>query len=426
MRVAVIGGGAAGAAAAIAAAENGASVVVLERNRRPLKKLCVTGNGRGNLFNTGAPRYEGDPAFAREVLQRLPPDFSPAFWDSLGVSLALEEEGRAYPASFQASSAADALLLRMEELGVSLRRGVRVVSLRPDGDGFTLEAVESVYADDRSKKNGKLKKGELLEERPFSLRADRAVLACGGAAAPVHGSDGSAYSLLTALGHTLIPPRPALCPLLTETPWTDALCGQRVKARLRLLDAQGKTLKECSGELLFARDGVSGVVAMQLARYVQPGCMLEIDLAQALTGSPDGATSIWLERRLHALGSRPLRSLLVGAASPALAEALFRRAGLKGPERPAASLSPGESAALLTAVCGFSVAVKGVRGFDAAQVTAGGISTAEFFPATLESRLIPDLYAAGEMLDVDGDCGGFNLMFAFASGWLAGKSCAGA
>ena len=215
MKVIVIGCGAAGAAAAIAAAQAGHRVTVLDRNRKPLKKLGVTGNGRGNLLNRGELRYYGDSDFALRVLEHMPRPEVEEFLQNAGVSLTEEDEGRVYPACYQASAAVDALLAQMDTLGVERRQNVRVTALRREDSGFLLEGVESVYGEEKSKKNGKVKKGELLEERTVCFQTDRVIAAFGGAAAPAHGTDGTAYGLLTELGHTLHTPCPALCPLVT-------------------------------------------------------------------------------------------------------------------------------------------------------------------------------------------------------------------
>ena len=374
MRTLIIGGGAAGMAAAVAAARAGQAVTVLERGRRPLKKLGVTGNGRGNLLNAGAPDYPGGASFAAQVLAAMPYDRLAAFWEDLGVPLRLEEEGRVYPASFLASAAVDALLLAARRLGVEIIVNARVAVL-----------------------------------------------------------DGSAYGLLTAFGHELTPIRPALCALLAPPEPLRALAGLRARASLRLVDGRGACLAHSCGEALFAPDGVSGIAAMQLARWWQPGCSLHMDLREAVLGpraaqatGPEALAETARLLRVRAQNREGCRliELLTGAAPPALNEALLRAAGLErhaaSPLADLAALLPNVFAALAQAIVDFRVPITGTRGFDAAQVTAGGVMTDGFDPRTLQSRLCPGLHAAGEVLDVDGACGGFNLMFATASGLLAG------
>jgi len=415
MNTLIIGGGASGMAAAIAAARTGQQVTVWDRGRKPLKKLGVTGNGRGNLLNDGEPEYYGDTSFALSVLSRMPWQSVAAFWQSIGVPLAREAEGRVYPASFLASTAVDALLLEARRLGVAVVPGTRALSLEAlPGGGFRARGARAVYAPDAPRKNGKIKPGQALAEEPVQAEAARVIVAVGGAADPAHGTDGTAYGLLTAFGHTLVPPRPALCALTTETSAIRGLSGQRVRAALTLTDVRGRTLAQSRGEALFAADGVSGIASMQLARFVQPGCTLRLDLREALTGDAGADTRAWLTNRVRRAES--WRDLLVGAATPELSDALWRVGG------PFPSLAPDALEALAHSIEAFCLPVTGTRGFAGAQVTAGGVRPCEFDCQTLQSRLCPGLYAAGEVLDVDGGCGGFNLLFAVATGLLAGQS----
>ena len=405
MHVVIIGGGAAGMAAAIAAAKRGHCATVLERGRKTLKKLGVTGNGRGNLLNCGEPKYFGDADFAAKVLQNMPYERVAAFLEECGIPLVHEAEGRMYPSSYLAASAVDALRWQADELGIKCEVNTRAVKIEKSEKGFVVQAVRTLYAPDITLKSGRVKPGEVIGEEPVQYRCGRVIVTVGGAAAPMHGTDGSAYGLLTEWGHVMTAVHPALTALTAEKKAVEGLSGQRVRARLTLCDAGGKPLHTSEGEALFAEDGVSGIAAMQLSRFAFAGCVLHMDLRAAVCGKPDTDVKAWLERRAQ---SRDGRSLLVGAASPALAAALWRRSG-------------GTLEKLAETIADFSVPVAGVRGFDSAQVTAGGIRTADFDPSTMQSRLVPGLYAAGEVLDVDGECGGYNLMFAFASGLLAGE-----
>lgn len=429
MEILIIGCGAAGAAAAVAAAEAGHRVTVIDRNRKPLKKLGVTGNGRGNLLNFGDLRYYGDTAFAQKVLEIVPPKTVAAFLEDCGITLVQEEEGRVYPAANLASVAVDGLLYRMQRLGIQVMTCSCAEWILPQNDGFAVEVTVTEYAPDQVKANGKVKKGETLGQQTRTLHADRVIVAAGGAAAPAHGTDGSAYALLMELGHTLCPVKPALCALLTETKPLKGLSGKRVRAKLHLRAESGQLLQESSGEALFADDGVSGIAAMQLARFVEPGCTLHMDLRQSVIGDGNEDAAVWLHQRLQRqhggddAGNSACRQLpsvsqlVTGCLHPAMATVLLRAAGLKEHD-PATEQNLQRLAHIIT---DFALPVTGTRPFDQAQVTAGGLDTAQFNPATMESRLIPGLYAAGEMLNVDGDCGGYNLMFAFACGLLAGR-----
>ncbi|MEA4928090.1 MAG: aminoacetone oxidase family FAD-binding enzyme [Candidatus Limiplasma sp.] len=426
MEIAILGGGAAGLAAALAAAEQGAHVTVLERNRKPLKKLGVTGNGRANVLNSGAPAYYGDAAFARAVLGRVGYPALCAFFATLGVPLREETEGRVYPAALQAAVVVEALLLRAAQLHIPFLPLTRATQIERTPQGFVLHAVQAEATDDAPRRG---KPAELPRQTPFTLRADRVIVAAGGAAAPVHGTDGSAYGLLTGLGHHLTPTRPALCALRVEPRRLTGLTGQRVRAQLTLLAPDGRPLHAAAGEVLFAEDAVSGIAAMQLARFYVPGAALLLDLRPGLglTDPANGTNDILeaLRRLAQQRADRTLGDLLTGVCTAPITRLLCREAGLRDPALPLANLPEAAIRRLAATITGLSLPVEGTRGFDQAQVTAGGIAPADFDPATMQSRLCPGLYAAGEVLDVDGDCGGYNLMFAFASGLLAGRSAAG-
>ncbi|MCL1854122.1 MAG: aminoacetone oxidase family FAD-binding enzyme [Clostridia bacterium] len=412
----VVGGGAAGMAAAVEAAREGGDVTVLERNEKPLKKLSVTGNGRGNILNRGAPLYYGDAAFAAKVLRRMPYERLAAFWEDLGVPLRQEEEGRCYPAALQAAVAVDALRLRARQLAVQICTRTRVTGLSVEGASFVLDAEESAPPPPC-----KIPAGP-AEVTARKYRASRVIVAAGGAAAPAHGTDGTAYGLLTGFGHTLIPCRPALCALLTATK-PAALAGQRIRATLTLRDVRGRELHRTRGELLFAKDGVSGIAAMQLARFVTGSCMLTVDMREEINqeGTDLPRLSRFLRDRASKRPELPMGELFTGMLMPQVSQALMGAAGVLDRDLAIGRFSDKVYDALAKSLTELPITVKGVRGFSSAQVTAGGIVPSDFCADTMESRFQKGLFAAGEMLDVDGDCGGFNLMFAVATGLLAGR-----
>ena len=382
-------------AAAIAAGLCGDRVTVLERMDRVGKKLLATGNGRCNLMNIGEPRYPGGAPLALEVLARCGVGEQAAFWRFLGLSLRTEEGGRVYPASGQASTVLDALRLAMAATRVAVETGIAVSDIRPNEDGFVVTA------------GGR------------SWRAHRVIVAGGGCAQPKLGSDGSCWPLLAPLGHRLIHPRPCLTQIMTDTSPIRGLSGIRVRCCVSVMDG-GKALHAESGELLFADYGVSGVCVMQCARYASPGTSLSIDLSGGMGFDTVVDIRSELLRRRTMYASMPMEQLLTGLCVPRLAACLCQAADIRWKERSIASLSGSEADRLARVLCDFRLAVRGVKGFDSAQVTAGGLEIEGFRPDTLESRFQPGLHACGEMLDVDGDCGGYNLMFAFGSGLLAG------
>ena len=429
MRTLIVGGGMAGMAAAIAAAERGDAVTVLERNAKSLKKLGVAGNGRGNLLNAGSPMYYGDPAFAMRVLESLPYAKLAAFWESIGVPLRIDVEGRVYPTALLASVAVDALRLRAAQLGIEVRCRTKVTRLSCENGVFIAETTEEIPPNlpqgKKYEKKGKQKAPDAMF-RECRFTADRVIVTAGGAAAPAHGTDGTAYGLLTGFGHTLHTPKPALCAICTDKKTIQGLAGQRARAALRLTHV---TLPEymAEGEILFAEDGISGIAAMELARFVDSGSVLHVDFRPAIGKENQSESAIvkWLMSLAKSRLDLPIAELLTGAMAAPLSRAILSAAAVSKRERPIRELPATRFDTIAKILTDFPLPVAHVRGFENAQVTAGGIAASEFDPATMESRLMPGLLAAGEVLDVDGACGGFNLMFALASGLLAGDpSCA--
>ncbi|MGN0754698.1 MAG: aminoacetone oxidase family FAD-binding enzyme [Aristaeellaceae bacterium] len=394
--VLVIGGGAAGLAAAIAAAECGDRVTILERMDRVGRKILATGNGRCNLMNTGARRFPGGAALADAVLDRCGAAEQTRFWQHIGLRMRQEDGGRVYPVSGMASSVLDTLRFAAAALGVEVITGVRVTGLFRARHSWTVMAGEDKW------------------------KAERVIVAGGGCAQPKLGSDGSCWPLLTGLGHHLIPPRPALTQIITDPAPIKGLSGIRIRTEVVITSGTQDKYRE-AGELLFADYGVTGVCVMQCARYAAPGDVLHINLTRAFGFDRAGELERELHRRRMAWQERPQSELLTGLCVPKLAQALLQAADIPNAQRCACrELTDAQIKHLAAAAGDFPLIIRGVKGFDSAQVTAGGISSAEFDPQTLESALAPGVHAAGEVLDVDGDCGGFNLMFAFGSGILAG------
>ena len=428
MTTLIIGGGAAGVAAAIAAAERGQRVLVLERNRKPLKKLGVTGNGRANLLNSGAPVYFGEADFALETLRHCGFRQLVEFFHTLGVPLREETEGRVYPAALQASVVTEALLLRARQLNVAWALQTQALSLTREAGHFLLRAAQQ--PEEEPPRKGERNRAEAKATPPRALiyRADRVIVTVGGAAAPAHGTDGTGYSLLTGLGHRVTPLLPALCALRTDKHRIAGMSGQRLRVGLKLLSSRGETLRATEGEILFGDDAVSGIAAMQLARFVIPGAVLALDLrpalgwdaSQPINGEPTDLT-LRIRQLARDRADLPIRELFTGMFPTPAARLLCRVAGLDDVEQRVSRLTEPDLRSIALALSDLRLPILGTRGFEQAQVTAGGVMTADFDPATMESRLCPGVYAAGEVLNVDGDCGGFNLMFAFASGLLAGQ-----
>ena len=400
MRAAVIGAGASGLTAALRAAELGHEVTLFERQARVGRKLMATGNGRCNLTNTeaGPSHYHGgDPDFVLPSLRRFGPAETLAFFRRLGLLTREEYGGRVYPLSNSANSVVDVLRQGLEAAGVSLVCGDRVRELRRQGQGF-----------------------RLVTESGAKYGFDAVVIACGGLAGEKLGGGRDGYELLKALGHSRTALRPALVQITTEPAYPRSLKGIKADCALRLL-CGGEVLARSEGELLFTETGISGPAAFDISRAVseQGEALLEVEL-DLLREYTQAEVLEHLAARAKAAPGQPAAELLTGSVHNRLGRMLIKYAGLEA-SRPLDWLGDGELRRAAAACKHFRLPVRGTEGFASAQVTAGGIRTSEFSPDTLESRICPGLYACGEVLDIDGDCGGFNLQWAWSSGHAAGE-----
>ena len=386
--------------AAIAAAEQGAHVTLFERQARVGRKLAATGNGRCNLSNSHADpsHYHGEGAgFCRAVLEQEGVTQSLTRFLDMGLLTTEEEDGRVYPMSDYAGSVVDVLRFSLDALGVTVNCGSPVNSLKKTPEGFCLQT----------------------EEQQFF--AERMIVACGGKAGGKLGGGADGYRLLESLGHSCTDLYPALVQLRTEGNVTRGLKGVRAQARVFVW--RGKRLiAETQGEVQFTEYGLSGPAIFAVSRDAarKPGTTISLDL---FPGTEIGELFDLLKRRAEKRPGLTLDDLFTGTVQNRLGRVLVGSAGLSG------AMPLSESAGVLQALADrakdFSFRVVGDLGFDQAQVTSGGIRTREFDPETLESKLCTGLYACGEVLDVDGDCGGYNLQWAWSSGWVAGKNAAG-
>lgn len=394
----IIGGGASGLIAAVALARGGRRVVLLEKQDRVGRKLLSTGNGRCNLTNleAGTENYHGGRQAVRAALKAWPPKKVIAFFEGLGIPCVADEEKRVYPMSRQAASVLDALRLGCDEAGVETRTGFRVTELNPGegGSEAVSEGGERVYA--------------------------RCALVCtGGLAAPKLGAGGDGYRLLEALGHTIVPRFPAIAALITPPEPVRGLKGIRAEAEIALLCANEAVRRE-RGEMLFADSGVSGIAAMQLAHMVNVALFAGKPCAVRLNFTPGMDAGAMLKKRAADLPKRSLEDFLNGIVPRRLGQTLVKAAGL--PLNVAAGkLSDKQIDALAGALSGWTLPVTGTQGYDQAQVTGGGASLKDFDIRCMGSLRRDGLFAAGEVLDVDGDCGGFNLQWAWSSALLAAE-----
>ena len=403
--VLVVGGGASGLMAALAARMWGASVVLLEKNPRVGKKLLTTGNHQCNLSNLhiAADRFHGDPVLAMGVIGKFNLNATLALFWRLGLESTRDSEGRVFPRSYQAASVLDVLRFESEESGVKTVCGADVVRLVREGDRF----LAVTAAGDRT-------------------TAGRVILCTGGKAAPQTGSDGRGLDLARALGHAVVEPFPALVQLKLDGALHKAMEGMRWEAEARLL-VDGRPDGAARGEVLFTSYGISGPAALALSRSAveawTAGRQVELAL-NLLPEQPETETLHFIQYRARNKPERTLEHFLTGWVNKRIGQTLLKSLGLDW-ARPWSSLTEAEQLLLAHVLHGWTFPVAGHTGWPNAQVTAGGVDTAEVDPETLESRLVTGLHFAGEVLDVDGDSGGFNLQWAWASGWVAGSAAAG-
>ncbi len=405
-RLVIIGGGASGMTAAIVAARLGAAAVLLERKDRVGKKLLATGNGRCNLTNLDASLsrfHGGDRAFIASVLSRFSAASAMGFFEELGVACDTEGEGRVYPRPRQASAVLDVLRWELERLKVDVRVGYEVRGIGCSEKGFALRLAAG---------------GEVA--------ARRLVLACGGMAGPQFGSDGLGLRLAVALGHRLVEPAAALVPLRLRADFLRRLKGVSVQARGEVRRGN-ETLRSEAGEFLFTDSGISGLPVLQLSRSASrelregrsPRLFLDLFPETSLE-ELDSALAVRFRRQGH----KTLGDGLVGLLNKRLIPVALAEAGIGYPTAPCAEIQPAARQALSRQLKSWPLEISGTMPWPEAQVTAGGVDLRDVDPATLESRIVPGLFFCGEILDVDGDCGGFNLQWAWASGFVAGSAAA--
>ena len=402
MIIAIIGGGASGMAAAIAASENAENkIILLEKQGRVGKKLQATGNGRCNLSNIHAAQrgYHGErPEFVLPAIHAFDPAATLEWFAQLGLYTVTEETGKVYPYSDQANSVVDVLRLNLCKPNIHLKLGFEVEKIQKTDDGFSVIGGEETVC------------------------CDKLIVACGGLAGSKLGGSMSGYKLLAKLGHKSTRLRPCLVQIKTDWSGVSALKGVRANCHVSIFK-NGDLFAESTGELQLTEQGISGPVVFEISRDVcyGPGeWTAKLDFLPDWTG--EQLTAELNRRRNTAL---PMEELLTGILHNRLGRVLTKTAGVKG-KTFVRELSDRETEAVCFGVKALEIALTEPLGMDSAQVTAGGVLTEQFDENTMESKLVPGLYACGEVLDIDGDCGGYNLQWAWSSGRCAGVHAGGA
>lgn len=398
--LAIIGGGASGMAAALAAADGRVRVQLYESQSRLGRKLLATGNGRCNFshMDFDVANYHGQhPAFVRDALARFDEADTLAFFEALGLVATTDERDRYYPASLQAQAVLDVLRLSLQERGVEVITDTRITGLT-------------------RAKNGHF----VLQHGKGRSHADAVIIACGGEAAPKLGGSRDGYKLLQQMGHTLVATAPGIVQLEGEVQSLKAAAGLKRDCGLTLR-SEGKMLAQDCGELLITAYGISGPPVLQCSgaavRALERGERVEAVIDFFPDESASDLQAMLLARHAQ-LAQRDAAAFFVGLLPRLLAQCALKACGVRPQER----LTQAQVRALAEKLHAWPVRITGSRGFAEAQVTLGGIDTADFDSATLGSWLVPRLYACGEVLDIDGDCGGYNLQWAWSSGRLAGSS----
>lgn len=407
--VIIIGAGPAGLMAAYRAAQRGRKTLLLEKNRSPGTKILLSGGSRCNLTHAADERgiveaFGPQGRFLHSALAALSPEAVIDLFHAEGVRTKVEPGGKVFPETDRAADVLAALLARLR---------------RTDCTVTTDEALQEIERDDR---------GFRLTTSLRTLWTRTVILATGGQSYPSSGSTGDGYGWSAALGHTIVTPRPALVPITTHAPWVRALQGITMPDTLiRVLDPEAsdgtKVLAQRRGAILFAHFGLTGPAVLDVSRAVSVHARPQT-LLLACDFLPDmkrAELESLVQQECREAGRRLATGILARWLPQRVAETIADRAGL-APDRRAAELTRQERRQLALAAKELEIPVAGTMGFRKAEVTAGGVALDEVDSHTMQSRIVPGLCFAGELLDLDGPIGGYNFQAAFSTGWLAGEN----
>lgn len=410
-RIIVIGGGAAGMMAAIVAARmagSGARLILLERMQRVGKKLLATGNGRCNLTNINLDirHYHGaNPKFALAAFQQFNVSQTLAFFEELGVMTRTEADGKVFPLTDQATSILDVLRYEIERMGIEVIGETNVLRVYRQGEGFVCVCGEG---------------------REFV--GDRVILAAGGKSSPNLGSNGGGFKIAEALNHRIEKPFPALVQVKLDAPFLKQLAGVRFQGEAEAL-VDGEPQRREKGELLFTDYGLSGLPILELSRTISAALdgnkqvSLRLDLFPEIE---EEELKRLITRRIEQAPYKPTAFSFIGLLQKRLIQVVLKEAGIGDTQALCSTLTPIDIQDITTRLKNWRLHPTGTQSWMFSQVTAGGVDVHQVNDQTMESRLVPGLFFAGEVLDIDGDCGGYNLQWAWSSGYVAGTHAAGA
>lgn len=400
--VIIIGAGASGLMAAAAAASKGARVALLEHKDDIGKKILATGNGRCNFTNTdmSVNKFHGSKALIKNGLSQFNYSDTVRFFKELGIP-AYDNAGYIYPNSRQAASVVAAFRMELMRLHVDVKTGINITDIKP--------------ADDRT--------GYCIQTDKGSFKSKRLIIACGLTASPKLGSDGSLFRQIEALGHHIQKPLPALCGFSCDGLNFKKITGVRCDATVASV-IDGQMTEQNTGELQLADYGISGIPVFQISslmsRALDKGQRVEVIIDFLPAFSDDELNGYIKDRSITTTDNRSLNEMLNGLLNNKLLLELIHKSGVS-PDKKGRLLTDDDCKSLTRSIKHTAVSVKKPRGAEFAQVCAGGIYTKEIDVRTLESKIHPGLYFCGELLDVDGICGGYNLQWAWTSGYIAGE-----
>ena len=403
-KIAVVGGGPAGMMAAGTAIEYGAAVTIFEHTDRLGKKLAITGKGRCNVTNNCSvndfmENVTRNPRFLYTVLYTFSPEKTIEFFEGLGVELKTERGNRVFPADDKAKTIVDAM--RKYALGADVVYE-KVTAVRPNEDGaFTVKTKDGEYS------------------------FDAVIIATGGKSYPLTGSDGSGYRLATRLGHTVTELKPSLIPIVSTSPLCAEMMGLSLKnVAIKILDKSGKTVYTDFGEMMFTHFGVTGPIILSASAHIKDLDISELTLSIDLKPALDEKT---LDARLLSDFKENSNKDFINSLSALLPskmiEPFVKATGIDGRKK-VNSITKDERKTILNTLKDLRIDLSELRPIEEAIITSGGINVKEINPKTMESKLIPGIYFAGEVIDVDAYTGGFNLQIAYSTGFIAGKSAA--
>lgn len=404
IKIAIIGGGAAGLMAALSAARSGADVTIYEHNQSVGKKILASGNGRCNIINTTvcADDYFGtDPSYVTYALEQLPFSAFEIFCCSIGLLLDVKEDGRCYPLSNEAKAVLYAFKSAVNTAGVKLHLEKKVTALTKANDQFI------VHTEDEKKSY------------------DKVLIATGSEAAPQLGASGDGYRFASSFGHKIIPTYPSLVQLHLNSKIHHKMAGVKTFAEVTLF-ISGKEALRTKGDILFASYGISGLAILDISQKAsfallnKQNVMLSINMLPRF--KPKELNNI-LHQLIIAVPGHTLETVLSGLI-PAKTVPYLCEAVVVNPAKAVSILTPKEIAKLLELITNWKFEVNGTHGFKHAEVSGGGVATADINNKTMESKLVKGLYFAGEVLDIVGKRGGYNFNFAWASGMIAGREMA--